>query len=324
MTRNDLIVGPALVTFDTSAICFSQGDIDITLDQETIDIDTSPHGKIDERFVDIKAEATFTPAGQWNAAFIAKVWEYYSNMVAGTSIFGATDRALVIKGSDTAKGTHTFPCAAVTKLPDIILSATKTMIGSMTITGIRGLAGTSWSVGTSGSNGPVYVVAASDGAIVDTGFDATDIICQPYTGIWTGITGFTTAVETETGWTISFDLQTEARQVDSLGTIDYKFKSLNVMAKCVPIQSTADQIIAAMKIQGTGAVRGRSAASGAAALTITGADGVAYVTIPLASLKTAGFRFGSTVLRNNEIGFVAARPFAAGVQSALFSLLPDV
>jgi hypothetical protein len=317
MTRNDLIVGPAKVTFN-GATFFTQGDIAVALDQETFNIETSPHGKIDERYIDIKAEATMTPAGQWNAAFISAVWEYYTNMVAGASIFGAADKPLVIKGTDTAKGTHTLIAAAPTKLPDIILSATKTMIGSMSFTGIRGLIGTTWSVADA-----LYTVAASDGNIVDATFDAPDIITQPYTGIWTGITGFTTAIETETGWTISFDLQTEARQVDSLGTIDMKFKSINIMAKCVPIQPTADQILAALKVQGAGAVRGRSAAAGAAALTITGADTVAYCTIPLASLKSGGFRFGSTVLRNNEIGFIGARPFASGVQSALFSLLPD-
>ena len=43
------------------------------------------------------------------------------------------------------------------------------------------------------------------------------------------------------------------------------------------------------------------------------------VTLPYL-LKSAGYRFGSTALRNREIGFVAARTFTSGAQNALFTL----
>lgn len=327
MTRNDLIVGPARCSFN-GATWFTKDDIATALDQETFQIDTSPHGKIDERVVDIKAEATQTPAGQWNAAFAAAIWNNYANKVIGNSIFTAADIPFVVKATDLTFGLHTMPCAAVTKLPDIVLSAVKTMIGSMTVTGIRGLlaAGQGWS-----TPNMVYKVEASDGNIVGDaaanppdGFNAADIVTQPYYGNWGAVAGFTGAgtagFETEEGWTISFDLQTEQRKVDSLGTIDYKFKSIAIMAKCIPIGPTASDILNASKIQGLGTVRGQSMAAGGFPLTITGADTSVPISIPLAYLKTSGFRFGATVLRNNEIGFVGARPFAAGVQSALYTI----
>lgn len=318
MDRNSLIVGPALCTHG-AAQWFSKDDVTVSLDQDTFNVETAAHGKIDERAIDIKAEASMTPAGQWNAAFRAAVWNRYANMVIGTSIFGATDTPLVIKAPDTAGGTHTLICAAVTKLPDIILSATKTMIGSLGFTGIRGLSGTAWNV-----DNAVYTVTASDGSIVDATFDAEDIVTQPYFGNFGAVAGLNGAFETEDGWTISFDLQTEARQVDSLGTIDYKFKSISVMAKCVPIGPTAAQLLSAAKIQGGTARRGQSFYGIGNTLYIGSsyADPTSGYTlyVPKAHLKSEGFRFGATVLRNGEVGFVAARGFSSGAQQALFTV----
>ena len=232
----------------------------------------------------------------------------------------SVDVPLVVNGANNGE-IHTLPCAAVTKLPDIILSATKSMIGSMTMTGIRGLAGTSWTVGNSGSDGPLMSIAGTGGSItpISGTFSPSDIITQPYVGTLSSVTGYT-AFDTETGWTISFDLQTERREVDALGTLDIKFKSIALMARCIPIGPSAANILATAKVQGSGAQRGRSFATTATQLQITGANGINYLTIPATAVKTAGYRFGAISLRNDEVGFVAARTFSAGVQQPLYTV----
>ena len=44
------------------------------------------------------------------------------------------------------------------------------------------------------------------------------------------------------------------------------------------------------------------------------------VTLKAVGLRTAGFRFGSTVLREGEIAFVASRPFSTGAGQPMFVL----
>ena len=68
------------------------------------------------------------------------------------------------------------------------------------------------------------------------------------------------------------------------------------------------------------AVRGASLQAGSADLAITGADGTTIITLKSAQMVGAGYRFGLSVLRNGEVGWVATRPFVAGVPQALFSI----
>lgn len=314
VSRTSLVTGPAKITWN-SATLYSKDDFDIVLEKDTIPVMTSAHGKVDERATETKAECSFTPEGRWNDALIAAIFTPFANMAVGTSIITGTDRPMVAVSADQ---THTIVAAGITKLPDIILSATKTLLGPITFTGVRKLAG-DWETADS-----LYTIG-SGASIADATFNPLDIKMQPYLATWGAVSGFED-FETEDGWTISFNLQTEEKKTDSGGILDIRFKSIEIMAKCVPIGPTAAQILANLRMQGTGNPRGHSLAEvspgGAAspALTITGDDGTDYCVIANAALKSGGYKFGSTVLRNGEIGFVGARTFSSGAQQALFTL----
>lgn len=319
--RTGLVVGPAKLTH-RGATFFSKEDFVINTSLDTFEIKTSPHGKVDERAIEVKAECQVTPEGRYTQTLIDALWLPFANMKIGTSLIGytfvspdvtavnsATDYPLVASALDGQK--HTIVAAGVTKPPDIILSATKTMIGAATITGVRGN-DLSWTDANS-----IYKVEAG-GEIADATFDPQDIKTQPYTATWGTVDGFAD-FETEDGFTVSWDVATQEMKTDTAGIVDIRLTQIAVMVKCVPIGPTAAQIQAALHYQGAEA-RGHSLAGVGDDLVITGADTIDYVTIPVASLKTAGYRFGSTVLRNNEIGFVAARTFSGGAQQPLFSL----
>lgn len=315
ITRTSLVSGPAKIVFG-DAVMFSKEDFDVAIEKETMEVKTSAHGKVGERAIDVKAECSFTPEGRWTSTFIDAIWTPYANKVIGESIIGDTDKPLVMYGADGE--VHTILAAGITKLPDVILSATKTLVGNITFNGVRKVGDYDWESADS-----LYTIGTGGAAgFVDSTFDPLNIKTQPYLGTWGAIGGFV-GFDTEDGWTVSFDVQTAERKTDRHGLLDLRFVSIAVMAKCVPIGPTSAQILSALEVQG-GRARGYDLGDNAAdyvdELTIVGDDGTTYVTIPSASLKTAGYRFGPTVLRNREIGFVAARTFSAGAQQALFTL----
>jgi hypothetical protein len=314
MDRTTLVTGPAKCTFN-GATFFSKTDIEPRFDQTTLNIEDSAHGITDQRVIEAMPEVSLTPDGRWSPALIAALWPH-ANARLGASILTSSDLPLVMSGSDGE--IHTIPAAGVFKMPNILLSATKTLVGSATFRGCR-TKGSIWS-----TNNSLYVVTGSGGTIDDATYDPLDIPVQGYVANWGAVAGFT-AMDTVDGWTIEFDMQVEPIGTDSIGALDYRFKSLSVMARGIPTTPTSTQSLAAALIQGTGARRGRSLSQDGSGnprsdLVITGEDGIDYCTIKAAGIKQAGFRFGATVLRQGEIGFVAARTYSAGVQQPLFVL----
>lgn len=307
-----MITGPAKIVRG-AGIVYTKDDIAANIVRNTFDIGTSAFGKVDERDLDAFVELTFTPEGRWDSDTLGFLWPYAST-VAGASLLTASDVPTVI--TDSNAHVHTLPASCVTQMPSIVLSATKTMIGQATIMGARSDA-SDWE-----DPDELYDVALMGGTFADSGFSPSLIKTQPYQGVWGGgsaPTGFA-AIDTEDGWTIDFDLQTTPIVTDRQGTLDFRFVSLGVMARCMPIGPSADQVVDASLTQGAGARRGRSLGSQALDLVISGDDMTTAVTLKSAGMKGAGFRFGSTVLRNGEVAFVATRTFSGGLPAALFTL----
>jgi len=328
--RTSLVRGPSLNTLSngTTAVKFyAKEDFNINVALETMDIMTSPHGKVDERIIGATAEATITPEGRWTTAFLGDfsgaatpgvpaapgIYAGFTNIIRGTSLLNwaasAADATFVASGSDGE--VHTLISAAITKLPDIFLSAKKTALGSMTVKGYRGK-------GMGFATASSLYTTGTGGSVTDSTFTVASIPTQPYVGVWGSVTGFT-ALDTVDGWTISFNLSTKEIEVDSQGKIDVVFDKPEVMAKCQPVGPTSANILAAIALQ-NGIVRGASLQARSHDLVITGADGATVVTVKDAALKTAGYQFGADKLRVGEVGFVATRLFTAGVQGPLFTL----
>lgn len=338
VSRSTLVAGPAKLVRG-SGITFSKEGFDVRIDAETIPIIVDGYGTIDERLVDVMAKVSFTPEGRWNAAtraFLwpygalnAAVWEIKPTLNSGGTVWPAfifgtgTDVPTLIHDSNSHL--HTIPASAITKMPSIFLSATRTMIGDAEITGVRsqasGSSGNDWSAASS-----IYLAATIGGTFTDTTFaPSTMIPVQPYTAAWGALDGFT-AIETMDGWTIDFDMQIEWHKSDDQGTIAGFIHSISAMASCTPITATTwAQHVAQHLIQGSGAARGRSMNAGAsgagvADLTVTGADGTTIVVIKNAALKRTGFKFGAKVLRQGEYGWVSTMGFTGGVAQPICTL----
>lgn len=292
------------------ATFFSKEDVEIPISKETFNIESSAYGKNDERLKERKVEINMTLVGQWDATTVAAIWTPFASMVAGTSIFspGAaagpgggslTDYPVVI--TSLVNGTTvTGKAAAITKLPDIICSTNKTLIGPMTLT-VIGANNTSWDTASS-----LIATAIGSGPPSDPGtFDATKILTKSFTAGWSFEAGFT-SFQTQEGITISFGLQTTPQETDTDGMVDMYFKQLDVQAKCIPLGMTEADLITAMAIQGTGNLRGSSLASGTN-LTITGAGSHPIIVINSPGIKSARMRWGQSNPRMGEIEFVATR-----------------
>lgn len=309
-SRSNVIVGPAKVTRNALSV-HSQGNIEVREVLELFHIPVEAYGKIDSRAVDATVKISFTPDGRWSSDIRSLLFPHL-NPTIGADIFTASDVPLTIHDSNSHL--HTVIASALTKMPQIILSPKATMIGPVEFMGIRGT-GADWN-----DADKLYTQAGTGGTLTDTAFAIADIKTQIYSGVWSGVTGFSTAFYTVDGWTVDFELDVAPIQIDEVGTVKAVISSVRAMAKCRPLGVTYANITAALKSQGTGGRRGRSLAAAAADLAITGEDAATIVTIKNANLYEGGFMFGSTVVRDGELAWISSRPFTTGAPGAIATL----
>lgn len=307
--RSTILRGPAIITHD-SASYYTKDDIKVDINLETQPVEVSAYGKVDEIVTNRIGKVTASPVGAF--ASRAKLWPYGGTAI-GASIFGATDKPLVVwSKADGIK--YNFVAAALTKMPSIKLSSIATICGPA-----------EWTL--LGANNTAMSAAASfesetTVSFNDTAFDTSDIVKSTYSGVWGTVTGFT-AINTKDGFDIDFNLGLTPVSTDSEGIVDYILSSLEVTVSFKPLGPTVGNLIAAMKAQNTGAARGMSLAgiNSASSLIISGdAAGKPMVTITGAQLKQAPLLFGREAERIDTLQFVATRTFTAGVGNALFSV----
>lgn len=302
--RSTILRGPAIITYN-GATFYSKGDITVELGLETFAVDTAAFGKVDERVTDRITKVRFTPDGQFEG--LGVLWPYGSAAI-GSSIFGATDVPLVIQTIADGKAI-TFNAAALTKMPDLELGATKTMLGEVEFTCL----GTNNEAWTATSN----LVSIAANAFADTSFSVAAILTQAYTGAWGGASPWS-AITTSDGWKVGFSLGLTSVTTDADGMVDMTLESLEVTASCTPLGITEANLVAALKLQGSGATRGRSLASGSSDLVLTGTGAV--ITLKGAQLKTGPMQFGRGALRVGELNWIATKTFSSGAPLPLFSV----
>jgi hypothetical protein len=307
-SRSSLYVGPARCVFNGVSF-YSRGNASLAVDRETFKVGSDAFGDFSTRSKDVMVKCGVTPDGIWAAGALPKIWPYGST-IPGTNIHGATDVPLVLHTS--ASELWTVVAAAITKLPDIFLGNSKTMMGAMEFTGVRKDAS---DFETADS---LYTFASTGGAFADATYASSALKVQTYTGVWAVVDGFHD-FHTQDGWTISFDLGVDPVPLESIGSVMHLFQRVGVMAKCKPLGPTPAQIIAAQKIQGDGAL-GHGEELGQGDLVITGKDASTVITLKNAGLVTAGYQFGTNVLRQGELGWVANRSVALGTLGALWTL----
>lgn len=320
--RHQIIKGPALVEFRGSKF-FSKGDIQLSLSYDTFNVESSAHGKLDERATSRRAEVSFDPVGEWEALDV--LWPYGAFQI-GKSIFNGgsyggadgSENTLVIH---TVAGVKiTMPAAAVTRMPDLELSAQRTLIGGVTFTCI-GKDNTAWSAAQSFIKVESVMFPSGAGAGLGA-IDLTKIKTVPYSAAW-GASSPWDAIKTVGGWRIGFDMQTRPIETDDDGVVDMIFENLGVTARAQPLGISEEDLVTALTIQGTGAYRGASlqAIGGERNLVIQGPAALdPKITLTKCAIKQSGLGFGPATPRVGELQWIATRSFTNGVPDALFTV----
>lgn len=299
--RTTMTRGPGLVTL--GAVPFHDKDgIVSELQTETERPPSSQYGQLKPRITDQIGKTTFTPVGLLTSAILAKLYPAaYQTPVIGASIFGASDELCTVH----SKAGKQVPWhnSALTTMPEILLSARKTALGSAEITHLL-----KNSTERSAANSLVGPVA--DVVFSDAGFSESDIKMVQYSGAW-GAT--LTGIQAKEGWTITPQLQLRQETTDDDGTIDYSIELVSISAKCTPVGLGESEILDNLPTeQSIGSIPANSAD-----LTITGAGGLTVV-LKGATLLQGPLRWNNTDLRAGEIVFEASSDVTAG--GALFTV----
>lgn len=219
--RTTLLRGPGVITYDSASI-HSTDDILVTLVEEYSDKITSGFARtgraLKNRYLEVKA----TPA-MWTD--LAKIFPYASAQI-GDTVYGATDKPLVITPRNGAQLTLTN--AAITALPSLKLaSGQPTFKGAITWTCLVANA-TSASVMDN-----FYVLGAAASNVLLTGFTAANVKASRYTGTRNSVT-----LRSDQGFDIDFSLSLEWDQPDGEPYTQARISALNVSAKCRPVGLT--------------------------------------------------------------------------------------
>lgn len=310
--RSVILTGPAkcVTTYPsgTSVTFFHKSNLEVKRVVETFRVGSQGQGD-EERIGDYMHQVSIVPEGRWNANLIAALWPHL-NKLPGAPLFGDTDRTLVLTGTDGV--TQTMISAAVTKMPNLKFSAEESLIGAVEFTGLLGN-NMDWDDASNRET------AGTGGTFTDSGYSNALIPTQEYLGALGAVTGFS-SIDTLDGFDVQFNLRLNRFQTNRLGTYQYFFAGLDVAVNFIPVNISDANIKAATA--GLAQLRGaalRANSNGTGAFTIVGADGITYLTIPSASVKSSGVRWGlgDNFARPGEIAIVGNWTFSSGAQVAL-------
>ena len=312
-------MGPAKIEYN-SATFFTKEDISIDSEISRVQIRTSAYGVMSERSDSVLVRTSIVPDGQLVAAHVAAFWPHLVSL-PGTDIHGGgSDVNAVFTGSDAA--VHTIVAAGVHQMPNLVLSAVQSMIGSVELVGVRKNT-QAWSVAAG-----MQIIAGS-GTFEDALFTDALIRTQVYTADFTNddagpaapYTGFDD-FGTQDGFHVEFPMEISPISVDSEGILTYKLRSVGCIVRCIPVGPTPVNIQLAIEAN-AGQSRGATF-GGSGSMIISGAD-TFRVTIPKCAMFKNSFRFGSSdnALREGEVAWVAQRTFAAdGTPVAIATITP--
>lgn len=285
-TRQSIIRGPGTVTFGFEKL-FDADGITAEIESNSQEIPSSISGTLDTIKTDQIGRVSLTPVGNLSNALLNVLYPIYTQSPRiGQSLLGATDAPLVVASRAGTK--VTFNAAALTQCPELRLSPVATAFGQAQFTAL--LANGKLPTDT----GSFYAVAAA--AYADGEPPRDGLSGFHYTATY----GDLAIPDTLDGWTVTPEMQVEAVRTDSQGTIDYTLTGMTVRANCTPLGLTESQLLAALPVLKG---RGKSLAS-ENDLTIE-SDGGISVTLNHAALVTGPIKWGATMLRAGQIGFVA-------------------
>lgn len=298
MSAPTIIAGPAIVTFNSQTY-YSESDIVVNFKRDTFAVKTSLHGTVDTRLTSAMAEITFKPVGALDT--VAKYIAYAATQVGSMLIDQTTPKTVVIWGKDGKK--MTWASGFISKLPSFDLSATKTAIGSMTITCFA-------SPSVALTNAAAWNTAAS-ASLADTSFDETKILTGAYTA---ALGSVFTGLASEDGFTFEPIMSVSMKRVDNFGYVNALLNDLTYAVRFKPVGLTEAELWAALKLQDTSAIVPGASVCSADDLVISA--GAVSFTLADAGIVSAVTQYGLESLRLGEVAFVNRKTFTTGVMNA--------
>lgn len=298
--RTTIITGPALVTFGGQSF-WSKGDVTLKPIVDKFAVTTAAFGEVEGRINDKRIEVQFEPEGRFTAGLLGVLFPYAATSI-GASIYGASDRALVIHSRAGTK--ITVPNASLTKLPNLRFGVGQTITGSVTFTGLL-------KKETAPETAGAYWVVATEVYPGDTGFTTSDILTKAYSSVWGGSAPWSSFL-TEGGWDVQFDLSLAPQKVDGLGTVDMTIQEIKVSATAIPVGPTEAQVLAAM--QQNQAMGTSYATADDLVISATGA----YFSLANAGLMEADLGWGAQRKRIGPCKWQATRTVTSGVADPLY------
>lgn len=214
--RTTIVRGPCRITYD-GATFFSKGGVALAMSNETFDKESDAYGIVGRAKNDLKITVSFEPVGEIEA--LSTLFPYAATL-PGASIYGSTDKPLVIVAADA---TYTILNAAITKLPTVKCSANSTALGSVEFTGLL-------KKGGDPAIAADYFTTGAGGTVQAVGFNPAGIITAPYSATIAGTLSFMS----EAGFDISFDSKMNPIKVDGIGTVDMSFQDIEFTVTCIP------------------------------------------------------------------------------------------
>lgn len=305
MNYAKIIRGPAKVTYNSQTF-YSQGEITVTYQPDMNDIVADAYGIVDKRRMGMKILVEFTPVGEIEA--LTTLYPYASSTF-GASIFGASNKPLVIV---TADETLTILNAAVTQMPSLSLSTGKAVFGQVQFTGIVSRTAL---VADLGENASYFTTGA--GATIGTDFDPTKIITTKYVATYDDSTDQKT-FDTEEGFEITFEAEMAEVKVDGYGIVDIRVNNVGASTTFLPLYHGDDQPDWLSYHNNTAGL-GSPQTTETLTIVSTSTGGIDFA-IPFAIVSDVQMRYGSQVNKAGQVTITSGRKVAAGTVSAPFTI----
>ena len=295
--RTTILRGPCKIAYNSQTF-YSKGGVTLTQTNSTFDKESDAYGPVSKAKTDFQIVVEFEPVGEIEA--LTTLYSY-GNTLMGSSIYGATDKTLVITSAGT-NGTYTIKNAAITQMPSIRMTAGNTAFGSVQFTGLLSIGGD-----------PAEIedyIEISAGAAVGTSFDPSKIITAPYTATLGAL-----SFMSEAGFEVSFDLGLAPITVDGIGTVDMALQSLGATITCIPTGISADSFQTYFDELNAG----KDLASAALDISTATVGGINFDCAAVQILDLAS-RFSPSENRLGQLTMAAKRTFSAGDPVTLFTV----
>lgn len=294
--RTTLFSGPGSITWDSINI-LSSDRIDVVLIKSSETLPVSGYGPIKPIRQDFRIEVTCRPA---KFSDLAKLFPYSTTQI-GASIYGATDKPLVVLPRDGTNSGFTIANAAITRLPGMNLSARPGAQGTLGQIQWTGLVGNDLDPADIAS----YVAVSSTGAL--PAVTLTDLVAGRYLATWGALADWAP----RSGFAIEFDLRLEPKATNNDGTVDMIFMGLDARCTVEPEGLTAANLLTLMGSKGMGDTEDTQD------LVITGPRNV---TLHKCLCRQATAGYGDNVRRIGALEFATVRNQTGGALTAVHTI----